>query len=190
MEGYLEAESDGKREESIRKYQEPEEYYGKILDKAEKKPYDMEKQSIEKAEKMPAYEMASPYYQAYPKYQRYLEEWEYEKDFEQMKRLYPESAKRLQGYIEEECDKMEYEGSRMFDAYPDKNILKDLCRKIEEKMDEDQMEDPMEKELELLELRCKHGRCPNRFFSDLIEVLLYNEMYQRRCRHKRCRRYW
>ena len=26
--------------------------------------------------------------------------------------------------------------------------------------------------------------------QNLIEVLLFNEMYQRRCRHKRCRRWW
>ena len=26
--------------------------------------------------------------------------------------------------------------------------------------------------------------------QNLIQVLLFNEMYQRRCRHKRCRRWW
>ena len=31
---------------------------------------------------------------------------------------------------------------------------------------------------------------PGNGLQNLIEVLLYNEMYQRRCRHKRCRRWW
>ena len=26
--------------------------------------------------------------------------------------------------------------------------------------------------------------------ENLIQVLLFNEMHQRRCRHKRCRRWW
>lgn len=36
------------------------------------------------------------------------------------------------------------------------------------------------------------GRPPhgNNGLQNLIEVLLFNEMYQRRCRHKRCRRWW
>ena len=31
---------------------------------------------------------------------------------------------------------------------------------------------------------------PNHGLQNLIEVLLYNEMYNRRCRHRRCRRWW
>ena len=30
----------------------------------------------------------------------------------------------------------------------------------------------------------------NHGLQNLIDVLLFNEMYQRRCRHKRCRRWW
>ena len=40
---------------------------------------------------------------------------EYERDMERMKQMYPDKAKKVQRYVEDECDKMEYEGSMMFD---------------------------------------------------------------------------
>ena len=221
MDQYYEPDWTSQVQEERADYQEPEEYYATLG--------CMEQ------------DRSIPYYQSHPKQQKYLEEWEYERDFEKMKRLYPERAKMLQGYIEEECDKMEYEGSRMFDAYPDKTVLKQICVQIAEKIhqDEDKMdneqkqenlpepEEQIEQELELLELSCKKGNCPNTrpdhrpddrpdhrpghrpddrpdhrpghrphrpdqdsSLMDLLEVLLYNEMYQRRCRHHRCKRYW
>lgn len=47
----------------------------------------------------------------------------YQKDFEYMKQLLPSTLKRIQVEIEEECDKLEYSGSVMFDEYPDKNYI-------------------------------------------------------------------
>ena len=47
-----------------------------------------------------------------------------------MKSLYPAAAKRLIPYIEEECDRMEYEGSMMYDEYPDQLQLRLMCRRI------------------------------------------------------------
>ena len=64
-----------------------------------------------------------PFYLTYPMPNVYQTEKEYERDMERMKELYPKRMKKLLAYVEEECDKMEYEGSEMYDEYPDKVLL-------------------------------------------------------------------
>ena len=56
-----------------------------------------------------------PMINTYPMQDIYSEEMEYERDMERMKQMYPDKAKKVQRYVEDECDKMEYEGSMMFD---------------------------------------------------------------------------
>ena len=51
-----------------------------------------------------------PFYMSYPMQNLYLTEMEYEKDMERMKELYPREVKRILEFVEDECDKMEYEG--------------------------------------------------------------------------------
>ena len=60
-----------------------------------------------------------PYYMAYPIQTEYDERAE-RTDLEYMKSLYPDLPKRILPYVEEECDRMEYTGSVIFDVYPDK----------------------------------------------------------------------
>ena len=50
----------------------------------------------------------------------YLDEMQNERDMKKMKELYPEVAKDVLSVVEDECDQMEYDGSMMFDEYPDK----------------------------------------------------------------------
>ena len=52
-----------------------------------------------------------PFYMSYPMQNLYLTEMEYEKDMDRMKELYPRDVSRIMDVIEDECDKMEYEGS-------------------------------------------------------------------------------
>lgn len=127
----------------------------------------------------------SPFYVPYPMQMQgsYLNEMEYEKDLDRMKELYPKEVKKIQKYVDEECDRMEYEGSLMFDEYPDKNMLQLVCRNIMDKM-----EDTAKEDIESSEYRRKPPRREG--LSDLVEVLLYNEMYKRRCRRRRCNRWW
>ena len=73
-----------------------------------------------------------PFYMSYPQ-NMYMTELEYERDMERMKELYPEDVKQIQSLVEEECDKMEYEGSMMFDEYPDRVMLKAICDRIGQK---------------------------------------------------------
>ena len=71
-----------------------------------------------------------PYYMAYPMPLLYDDERQNQRDYEYMKSVYPGTAKRLIPYIEEECDRLEYMGSVMYDEYPDRLQLLLLCRRI------------------------------------------------------------
>ena len=65
-----------------------------------------------------------PYYMAYPMdLKEYGEEKRDRRDVEYMKSMYPMSAKKILPYVEEECDRMEYEGSMIYDEYPDRLLL-------------------------------------------------------------------
>lgn len=54
----------------------------------------------------------------------------YQKDVEYMKQSLPIPLQVIQAEIEEECDKLEYAGSVMFDEYPDKNHIRMLADTI------------------------------------------------------------
>ena len=49
-----------------------------------------------------------------------------------MRHLYPNTAKLIQRAVEDECDKLEYDGSVMFDEYPDKTSLDRIIDRIYE----------------------------------------------------------
>ncbi len=137
-----------------------------------------------------------PFYMAYPMQDVYLSEIEYERDRERLKEMYPKEAKRIQRVVEEECDKMEYDGSLMFDEYPDRVMVQKLCDDIYNKVYDNTT---AEVETEQYRDRRPGGGFPppppppprrNRGGRDLIEILLFDEMFRRRCRHNRCRRFW
>jgi len=82
-------------------------------------------------EKVPMNENPIPFYEAFSTENSEMErEEEDRKDLDYIKNMYPSKMKRIQDQIEEECDKLEYEGSMMFDEYPDKGILRGICNKI------------------------------------------------------------
>jgi hypothetical protein len=109
----------------------------------------------------------------------YLTEMEYEKDMDRMKELYPRSVRHILEQVEEECDKMEYEGSLMFDEYPDRLMIEQIINRIYQNLK------GTDKELTAEQYQQKNDDIWN-----LIGVILNNEMYRRRCRHRRCRRWW
>ena len=143
-----------------------------------------------------------PFYMSYPMQNLYLPEMEYEKDLERMKELYPREVKQLLELVEDECDKMEYEGSLMFDEYPDRLMLEQVVDRIYQRANGDMAE------LEAEQYWGRpgtppppggpfpppppppRGNPPDQGMHSLIGVLLNNEMYRRRCRHRRCRRWW
>lgn len=71
-----------------------------------------------------------PYYMVYPMPFVYDDERIEERDMEYMKSLYPDAAKRILPYIEEECDRLEYQCSMIYDEYPDRLQLQLMCKRI------------------------------------------------------------
>lgn len=62
---------------------------------------------------------------------------ENERDRKYLKELYPQRISEINGYIEDECDKLEYEGSPMFAEYPDREVVRGIARDIYNKLDVD-----------------------------------------------------
>ena len=144
-----------------------------------------------------------PFYMTYPMPMSYQDDDVIEKDMEYMKELYPDIARKIQKHVEEACDKMDFAGSRMYDEYPDKIMLRKVARDIFDKI-----KDSGDLQFELTKLtadtsteegqdvysmnyvpyrRCWDGSC---MVNDFIEILLFNEIFRRRRRRPYWRPYW
>lgn len=123
-----------------------------------------------------------PYYMAYPMPLVYDDERRERMDFEYMKSMYPDAAKRLLPYIEDECDRMEYDGSMMFDEYPDRLQMMLMGRRVFDKTQKDHLFPQTDR----VGIREKDG--DGSWLRDLIQVMLYQEIYKRRCDHRKYRR--
>jgi len=110
-----------------------------------------------------------PFYMSYPMQNLYLTEMEYEKDMDRMKELYPKEVGRIVECVEDECDRMEYDGSMMYDEYPDRLQLRLMCRRIYDKAE-------------------KEEENPGAWLMDLIEVMTYQELCRRRVEHREIRK--
>ncbi len=86
-----------------------------------------------------------------------------ERDFRMLQGMYPNEAKELLELVEEECDRLEYEGSPMFDEYPDYTTIYTLQKRIADTAGGDSAPE------------------------DLIRVMLLQEMHRRRSRYRACR---
>ena len=86
-----------------------------------------------------------PFYMTYPVPMLYDDDRNARRDYDYMKSIYPDTAKRVLPHIEEECDRMEYDGSMMYDEYPDPGLwlmdlievmtYQELCRRRAEHRD-------------------------------------------------------
>lgn len=139
------------------------------------------------------YEQPIPFYMAYPFLLPLDQEQAQEKDLQVMKSFYSRRAARIQEKADQECDRMEYDGSMMFDEYPDKFMMEHLCRKIEQEV---LKEEEGNTSVLIIEETCQGGQgsCGNRReeegLRDLIGVILFNEMFRRRSRHRRQKRFY
>lgn len=173
------------------------------MDYSKEQYYRMQQMLANQAYKADGCAGKKPFYMEYPVQSLYMTELEYEKDMERMKEMYPSEARQIQEYVEDECDRMEYDGSLMFDEYPDRLMLSRICDRIYDKVvgSSEDMEAEEEQGAETAEVieqqRRRGGRrepADRRDHRDgrrnLVEVLLFNEMFKRRCRYRRCRRWW
>ena len=101
------------------------------------------------------------------------------------KQLYPMTTRQIQIEVDNECDKLEYDGSLMFDEYPHRvsleRIVDRVCNKINI-IDESP-------KVEAKNLYYTPRRRQNNVARDLVTIILLNEILRRRRRY-RSRRRW
>jgi hypothetical protein len=110
---------------------------------------------------------------------------ELDRDVEYMKQLYPNTAKAIQAEIDNECDQMEYDGSMMFDEYPDRVYFDRIVDRIYDRVKD--MDEEAQVEAESLYFFPPVRRHDH--LRDLVAIILLNEIFHRRRRH-RSRRRW
>jgi hypothetical protein len=101
-----------------------------------------------------------------------LAQLEEEEETVDLKYLYPLEVNSFQEKVMTVCDQMEYDGSMMYDKYPDKATLGRMAESIccQERQD------------------CEGSASGDRWMKPLVEIMLCNEMNCRRtkrCRHKK-----
>lgn len=79
-----------------------------------------------------------PFYMAYPLPMYYQQEDTVTRDLEYLQQMYPTEAKKYQKIIAEVLDKLDYEGSMIYDEYPDKWQIYRLTQIIVDKIKKQQ----------------------------------------------------
>lgn len=145
-----------------------------------------------------------PYYMTYPMPFEYDDERRERRDMEYMRSMYPNLVKRILPFVEDECDRMEYEGSMIFDEYPDMLGIRMMADRIYNRVndmgifDEDDMTENMDDSMDSgmeLQQRNERGRDRDRDRDrdrnrgrSIVEILLFNELMRRRREQRRRRR--
>lgn len=105
--------------------------------------------------------------------------FEYVKRMEKEQKLLfsylPKEYGRMQKRVEKVCDRMEYQGSRMYEDCPDGNVIHQISKKILEDLREEK--DPF------------WNQERDGYQEDLICCFLCNEIFRRRCRSWIIKRY-
>ena len=113
-----------------------------------------------------------PFYMAYPLPMYYQEEDTVTRDLEYLQQMYPSEAKRYQKIIAEILNQIDYEGSCIYDEYPDKWQLYRLTQTVMDKI----------KRMEYAEAEKQGGTDEKSWdgIEEFVQVLLYYEIYKKR----------
>lgn len=116
-----------------------------------------------------------PFYMAYQTPWFVGEEDNVLKDLDYLQQMYPAQAKKYQKRIAEIVDRMDYEGSMIYDEYPDRWQLYRLAESILEIIRQEECESGTEE------------TSPEKWewLADMIQILLFHEIYRRRRGGKR-----
>ncbi|MDE5680719.1 MAG: hypothetical protein K2I01_09900 [Lachnospiraceae bacterium] len=111
-----------------------------------------------------------PFYMSYSTPYFMREEDSVLKDLEYLQQMYPAQAKQLQKRIAEILDKMDYEGSMLYDEYPDKWQLYRLSENIVTILKQEEEEQDSE------------PASPEKWewIKDMVQIVMYYEIYRRR----------
>lgn len=102
-----------------------------------------------------------PFYMAYPRYCEPGQEELCLRDMEYLQQLYPDEIKRFRRRVAEILDRTDYEGSMIYDEYPDRYSVRRLAQSIHI----------------ILRDEAEDGEAPS---EEMVQLLLLNEIYKRR----------
>lgn len=112
-----------------------------------------------------------PFFMSYPGYMGAEQEKVLLQDLEYLQQTYPNEVKRYQRKVAEILDKFDYEGSMIYDEYPDRYSLQRMAATIIDILKQEDVKLPEEQ------------RIPEEkwvWLRDMMQVLLCNEIYKRR----------
>lgn len=119
-----------------------------------------------------------PFYMTYPLPMYYREEDSIIRDLEYLQQMYPKEARKYQKLIASVLDKLDYEGSLIYDEYPDRWQLYKLSMDILDRIKRQEIKEEGSVEKE---------ESPEKWewIGDLVQILLFYEIYKRRHNSKR-----
>lgn len=126
-------------------------------------------------------EEPKPFYKAAGKGKLYEQEEPLERERGLMRSYYPETSVYVQAFVEDACDRLDYEGSFIYDEYPDKGSIERVCREICREIQESQSMESMDR---------RRQRPNEGILGELVGALFCQEMHRRRGRRSRCRRFF
>ena len=94
-------------------------------------------------------------------------------DYEYLQKVHPSCLSRYREKVKEVLDRLDYEGSMIYDEYPDRFGIRNLAKTIGALFDKDTEQDRQPLNTE-----------------DLIQVLLCDEIYRRRLETKKKGQLW
>lgn len=110
-----------------------------------------------------------PFYMSYPVRYPYDQENKVARDMEYLREMYPKEAQKLLVRIAEILDRMDYEESMIYDEYPDRWQLYRLAENIVKILKDDAARNEEVHSAEKWE-----------WISDMVQVLLFDEIFNRR----------
>lgn len=115
--------------------------------------------------------MPLPFFMTYPGYPGAEQEKTLLRDLEYLQQNFPAEIRRYQRKVAEVLDRMDYEGSMIYDEYPDRYSLQRLAGTIIQIMKREDRERPVSEQIS----EEKWG-----WLEDMMLVLLCHEVYKRR----------
>lgn len=112
-----------------------------------------------------------PFYMTYPGYLGAEQERALLRDMEYLQQAYPGEVKRYQRRVAEILDKTDYEGSMIYDEYPDFTSMRRLTESMVKILQNEDKELPEEQRMPAEKWS---------WLADMIQVLLCDEIYKRR----------
>ncbi len=140
-----------------------------------------------------------PFYMTYPLPMFYQEEDSVIRDLEYLQQMYPTEAKKYQKLISEILDKLDYEGSLIYDEYPDRwqlyKLSMDILDRIKRQEQRERMTKTKRTNSDDTTMPENGGMSGNgdisgneekwEWVGDLIQILLFYEIYKRRHNSRR-----